>query len=203
MKEYEFELLFQLPDRQGDPEAYIDPLYEAGLDDAMFGTGKPGVIVAMVTREVESAAQAIESAIAQTMKAIPGAQLVEVSPDQVNPTDVAFLLGVSRQAASKLLSRDDAPMPCHMGHHGSASTWNLVTILSWLDETGRAENYGITPEMIEVAATAKRINIARSIEVTPRIASKVVETILRDLPEVQAATREYMAREDSRRPALA
>ena len=81
MNEYEFTLTFTLPGTQDDPAQYLDALFEAGCDDAVAGTGTPGMIALKFNRDANSSANAIESAIRDVMKAIPDASLVEVKPD--------------------------------------------------------------------------------------------------------------------------
>lgn len=43
-REFEFELVFALPEGSLDEEAVLDALYEAGSDDATVGLGKRGAI---------------------------------------------------------------------------------------------------------------------------------------------------------------
>lgn len=81
MKEYDFTLKFDLPDPNEDPDHYVDALYEAGCDDASVGIGQPGRIGLNFIREADSASDAILSAIASVKKAIPGARLIEATPD--------------------------------------------------------------------------------------------------------------------------
>ena len=97
MNEYIFTLTFTLPGTQDDPEQHLDALFEAGCDDAVVGTGTPGTIALEFNRDANSAANAIESAIHDVMKAIPDASLVEAKPDLVGLTDVDEILDCSRQ----------------------------------------------------------------------------------------------------------
>ncbi len=101
MNEYEFTLTFTLPGTQDDPVQHLDALFEAGCDDAVAGTGIPGTISLEFNRDADSATNAVESAIRDVMKAIPGASLVEAKPDLVGLTDVAEILNCSRQNIRK------------------------------------------------------------------------------------------------------
>lgn len=103
MHEYEFTLKFRLPDASADPEQFIDALAEAGCDDAAVGVGQQGRIALAFTRKAASASEAIVSAVQEVRGAIPGVELVEASPDFVGLTDVADLVGCSRQNIRKLM----------------------------------------------------------------------------------------------------
>ena len=123
MNKYEFILTFSLPDVQDDPERYLDALYEAGCDDALIGTGQVGSIALEFVREAESAAAAVNSAIANVKDVIPGAELIEVKPDLVGLTDVAEILKCSRQNIRKyMIGYADFPKPVYTG---TASLWHL------------------------------------------------------------------------------
>jgi hypothetical protein len=92
-------------------------LGEFGCSDALVGVGQPGRIALDFTREGPSAQAAITSALADVKKAIPDGKLVEVSPDLVGLTDVAELVGVTRQNVRKLMlsHAEDFPAPVRDG----------------------------------------------------------------------------------------
>ena len=77
METYNFELSFKLPGVDADGEQYLDALYEAGCDDAMIGVGRRGFIGADFSRESASIELAVESAIQNVEKAIPGVRLID------------------------------------------------------------------------------------------------------------------------------
>lgn len=77
METCNFELSFRLPGVDADGEQYLDALYEAGCDDALIGIGQKGFIGADFSRESASMDLAVESAIRDVEKAIPGAQLID------------------------------------------------------------------------------------------------------------------------------
>src|SRR5690242_12410694 len=89
MSSYEFMLNFNLPQREDEPEKYLDALYEAGCDDATVGIGQFGMIGLDFTRDAATAEEALRSAIKNVQAAIPGANLVQVGPDLVGLTDIA------------------------------------------------------------------------------------------------------------------
>ena len=95
--EYEFVLKFKLDDADSADDDVVERLGAAGCDDATVGIGLPGRIALSFTREASSAKQAILSALEDVKRAIPSAELIEVSPDLAGLTDIAELVGVSRQ----------------------------------------------------------------------------------------------------------
>lgn len=101
--EYTFTLKYQLAEDDRDPDALVERLGEAGCDDALVGIGQPGRLALEFTREAESADTAVRSALADVRRAVASARLIEVAPDLVGLTDVAEIVGVSRQNMRKLM----------------------------------------------------------------------------------------------------
>jgi hypothetical protein len=157
MTEYEFTLRFRLPVDGSDPEQWIDALAQAGCDDALVGVGQPGRIALDFTREAGSAFDAIVSAVQAVQSAIPGAQLVEASPDFVGLTDVADLVGCTRQNIRKLMLGNADTFPAAV-HEGSQAIWHLRPVLEWFSETQKRP---IDPSLIEVSEVTMKVNIAR------------------------------------------
>jgi predicted DNA-binding transcriptional regulator AlpA len=155
--EYIFTLKYQLPDAHGDLQGLVEQLGEQGCDDALVGTGLPGRIALEFTREAGNADAAVRSALDDVRRALPGATLIEVTPDLVGLTDVAALVGVSRQNMRKLmLSHPDSfPLPVH---DGSTSIWHLADVLAWLQARG---GYALTAGLVEVARAALEVNVAK------------------------------------------
>lgn len=83
MQEFEFTLRFRLPAPDTDPESLLPALVAAGCDDATIGIGKRGHLAMTFTRSGSTLAEAIASAIRDVESAIPGAQLVEATPDSL------------------------------------------------------------------------------------------------------------------------
>ncbi|WP_144145708.1 helix-turn-helix transcriptional regulator [Paraburkholderia sp. BCC1884] len=164
--EYVFTLKYQLVAEDCDLDAIVERLGEAGCDDATVGVGQPGRIALFFSREGESAFAALVSALKDIKQAVPSARLVEAGPDFVGLTDVAEIAGVSRQNMRKLMLSHaiDFPPPVH---EGSASVWHLSDILDWLNARG---GYDIQTNVLDVAKSAKQVNLARGTrELEPRL----------------------------------
>jgi predicted DNA-binding transcriptional regulator AlpA len=162
MREYEFTLKFKLQSSNIDPDIYVEQLYESGCDDAVIGTGKKGYIGLNFIRESSSAYEAIASAVRDVKKAIPEANLIEASPDFVGVTDIANLLGCTRQNIQKLISKNDSECPPAI-YGGSHSIWHLANILEWLIEN---KKYSINEyeSLLEIAKTSMTLNLAKQSE---------------------------------------
>jgi predicted DNA-binding transcriptional regulator AlpA len=156
--EYEFELRFKLPTDDADAGDLVERLGEEGCDDALIGIGQPGRIALRFTREAESAKSAIVSALEDVKKAIPAAKLIEAGPDFVGLTDVADMLGMSRQNMRKLMVVHAANFPAPV-HEGSAAIWHLEPVLQWLRSKG---GYDISQAQIDVAHIAMQINLIKA-----------------------------------------
>ena len=164
--QYEFTLKFRLPVDGRDMDALVERLGECGCDDVLVGIGQPGRMALQFSREAPSASEAILSAIADVRRAIPGADLVEAAPDLVGLTDVAELLGVSRQGMRKLMLSHvhDFPSPVY---EGSVCLWHLSDVLLWFD--ARADER-VPTELREVAEVTRQINAStRGPEIQPRM----------------------------------
>lgn len=157
MNEYTFTLKFRLPEPSADPEKFVDALAEAGCDDALVGIGQKGRIALDFIREGSSAFDAIASAVRDVKRAIPGAELVEASPDLVGLTDVAEAIGCTRQNMRKLMVNNFETFPVAV-HEGTTSLWHLVSILDWLRDHQRTQVDGV---LMEIASTNMKLNIAK------------------------------------------
>ncbi|SDQ41872.1 transcriptional regulator, AlpA family [Paraburkholderia fungorum] len=157
--EYVFTLKYRLSAEDCDLDAIVERLGEAGCDDATVGVGQAGRLALLFSREGESAFAALVSALKDVKQVVPSARLVEAGPDFVGLTDVAEVAGVSRQNMRKLMLSHaiDFPPPVH---EGSASVWHLSDILDWLNERG---GYDISADVVDVAKSAKQINLAKEV----------------------------------------
>ena len=155
--EFEFGMKFKIGAEGTDSRELVERLGEAGCDDAVIGTGQPGRIALNFTREARSVKGAIISALRDVKRAIPDAELIEVTPDFVGLTDVAELVGVSRQNMRKLMLAYPTTFPAPV-HEGSASVWHLAHVLKWL--AGRGD-YSVEKPLLDVAAMAMQINLAK------------------------------------------
>ena len=156
MKEFEFTLKFSLPDSTQDPQEYIEALGEADCDDAIIGIGQKGRIALQFTREASDAFSAVTSAINDVKSVIPDAKLVESVPDLVGLTDIAKLMGVTRQYLRKLeTTKINFPQPVHSG---KVSIWHLSNFLEWYEV---AQQKQVNIAIKEVASANMQINIAK------------------------------------------
>ncbi|HAL66823.1 MAG TPA: DNA-binding protein [Pseudomonas sp.] len=156
---YEFTLKFQVSDRH-DIGGLLERLVSHGCDDALVGIGQPGRLALSFVREANSADDAIRSALCDVQRAVPTANLIEATPDLVGLTDVAELIGVSRQNMRKLMlvHSIDFPPPVH---HGRTCLWHLADILAWLQKRG---TYPVRQNVVELAHSAMVINICTAYE---------------------------------------
>lgn len=159
MKEYEFRFKFRLPADLADPEVHEDTLFDNGCDDALIGVGQKGRIALDFCREAESAYDAIYSALTNVKAAIPGAELIEVTPDLVGLTDVAEIIGCSRQNVRKVMQNNQSSFPLPI-HEGSASLWHLSPVLDWFRNN---QNQDIDESLLEVASTTMKVNTAKEL----------------------------------------
>ncbi|WP_348761971.1 DNA-binding protein [uncultured Salinisphaera sp.] len=153
--EYIFTLKYRLNDHDGDEEALIDRLFEAGCDDALPGVGQAGRLALEFVREANSASEALESAIADVRKAINNVEMVEVLPDYAGLTDIAEHVGMSRQNLRKIATKNGAAFPAEI-HEGNPSLWHLSDVLLWLERRG----YAVNTVTREISAVAKDLNTA-------------------------------------------
>ena len=172
--EYEFTLKFMLAPDDADADEIVERLGEVGCNDALVGIGQTGRIALEFTREADSAKQAILTALEEAKDAIPGAKLVEIAPDFVGLSDVAELVGVTRQNMRKLMLAHKESFPVAL-HEGSVVLWHLSPVLKWLEEHA---NYQIKPSLIEVAHMTMQINLAKEANLMERrIQREVVELV--------------------------
>ena len=158
MNEYEFELTFTLADHNDEPESYIESLGES-CTDAVIGIGKKGEISFAFIREDFSAAEAIISAISDIKKVINGVRLVEAKPDIIGLSDIANLIGHSRQYVRKIMLKKNFPAPVHMG---STMLWHLKSLQSVRQLKSKIEE-----SVFEVADFNRNLNIARELVEQP------------------------------------
>jgi hypothetical protein len=158
MKDYEFILKYALPEHASDPEQYLDALYEAGCDDALIGIGLHGRLALDFTRNSTSALAAITSAMQDVKKAIPMSRLIEATPDLVGISDLAALLGHSRQNMRKIVYKSDFPNPMHAG---STPLWHLCPVLDWFKTSDKHEiDEPFIETLKEVSGVNMHVNVA-------------------------------------------
>jgi hypothetical protein len=168
--EYTFTLRYKLADAGQEPDELVERLAEAGCDDALIGIGRRGYLALEFTREAQSALEAFQSALADVTSAIPDAVLVEAAPDFVGLSDIADVIGVTRQNMRKLMlsHADTFPPPVH---GGSTLIWHLDDVLDWLSARGR---YPVPETALETARLLRQLNLARE---SRRLKPDVVQTL--------------------------
>lgn len=168
--EFTFTLKYQLPEHERNSRALVERLGEAGCDDALVGIGRPGRLALEFTRRSPSARHAVRSALGDVKRAIPAATLIEAAPDLVGLTDVAGIVGVSRQNMRKLMLAHAGSFPAPV-HEGSTSIWHLSDLLDWLQTRG---GYELERAMVETANATREVNLAKD-------ARRVARATVRDL----------------------
>ncbi len=156
MTEYRFTLRFSLPSDMSDMNEIAERLYGGGCADALIGVGHPGRVALDFTREASSARDAVMTAIADVTRAIPGALLVEAAPDLVGVTDVADLVGCSRQNIRQLMLSSPGSAPCPV-HEGRQALWHLHPLLDWLVSE---KQYEVSADLVDVSAAIMQVNLA-------------------------------------------
>ena len=154
---YDFTLAFALSRNRSNPENCLDALYEAGCADALVGTGMPGSIALNFSRTANSAEDAIRQAVNDVLTAIPDAELIELKPDLVGISDIAELLGCSRQNIRNLAKGGNSNFPSP-SVSGSVPLWHFYEVANWLLKNSRIK---IKPkaEDVEVAKIAFQKNL--------------------------------------------
>lgn len=155
--EFIFTLKYQLSEQDANHHNIVGRLLAEGCDDAVIGIGLPGRLALEFTREADSAVQTILQAISEIKNVIPSALLIEAAPDLVGLTDVAELVGVSRQNMRKLMLAYPGNFPPPV-HEGKTSLWHLTDILRWLQLRG---SYQIPEAIAEVALATMQVNISK------------------------------------------
>ena len=172
--EYEFTLKFKLSADMTDMDAVVECLGAQGCTDALVGLGQPGYVGLDFAREAEDAQAALLSALEDVQRALPGAVLVEAGPDFVGLTDVADIVGVSRQNMRKLMLAHPGSFPAPV-HEGSASIWHLADVLAWLQAKG---SYSLAMDVLEVACVALQVNVVKEGRRLSRSASDELEALV-------------------------
>jgi len=172
--EYTFTLKYQLADDDRTSDELVERLGAAGCDDALVGIGQPGRLALEFTRNAPDAIKAVLSALSDVRRAVPSARLIEVAPDLVGLTDVAEIVGVSRQNMRKLMLAHPSSFPTPV-HEGSASIWHLADVLTWLQSKG---GYSLTRNVLDVAQVALQVNVAKEGRRLPGLVFKDLDALV-------------------------
>ncbi|WP_142501520.1 DNA-binding protein [Klebsiella sp. 2680] len=103
-----------------------------------------------------------------------GALTIEVAPDWVGLTDVADIIGMSRQNMRKLMLAHPGSFPA-LVHEGSASIWHLADVLTWLQAKGRNS---LGKGVLGVAQIALQVNLAKEGQRLSRSAYSELEALV-------------------------
>lgn len=172
--EYVFVLKYQLALEDDDPGVLVDRLAEGGCDDALVGIGQTGRLALEFSRQAATAEAALRSALADVRAAVPSARLIQVSPDLVGLTDVAEVVGVSRQNMRKLMLAHPGSFPIPV-HEGTTSLWHLADVLVWLRTKG---GYVLPEELLEMARAALQVNVSKESARVPPQVSRELRTLM-------------------------
>lgn len=116
---------------------------------------KPGRrLVVTFERRGPTARKAVAKAIDDVRLAIPDAILQHVGPDLVGLTDLADLLGISRQYMRKLWQMHAYTFPVPV-YEGKLSLWHLSSLLKWVQ---RVQVSAVDDAVWEVAQLARDLN---------------------------------------------
>jgi hypothetical protein len=163
---YDFTLRFALPSERTDMDAVADILYGGGCDDALVGIGRPGSVALDFTRAAHSAREAVMSAISDVTRALPRATLIEAAPDLVGITDVADIVGCTRQNIRQLMAFGTSRVPAP-AREGRPALWHLSLLLNWLAAEKR---YQVDAALLDLADTTMRVNLAlHAIQAEPEL----------------------------------
>jgi len=159
MKTFEFTLHFKLPADRPDPKAWLDALFEAGCDDATVGVGRLGQIALDFSREANTPLKAVSSAIADVKRAIPKGEFISADPDLVGLSEIASLVGMTRQNLQKYATNAIKapavafPSPVVLG---SDAKWRLAEVVPWVL---RIKPGAMTQETAAVSVATAEFNI--------------------------------------------
>ena len=98
------------------------------------------------------------------------AKLVEANPDLVGLTDIAELLGFTRQNMRKLMIRSGAEFPPPV-HDGKPAVWHLSKVLLWLKEK---QTHQIEESLLDIASVSMQCNLLREMtQLDPKMSKKI------------------------------
>lgn len=156
-EEFEFELIFALPEGEHDAFALSDAVFEAGFEDALVGTGHAGLLGIELEAEGDDAESVILDAARALINVLPaGTVLHEVRPDLVSLADVAEKLEVKRQA----LQQRRMPLPVAGGLYRIDEVIAVVVEASKPKNGQRRPRFNLTSaaRWFRAGPAARRVN---------------------------------------------
>jgi len=176
MSDHHFSLILS-----GPVEAKLDDLFEAGCDDATFGS-VDGMAYAEFDREAESLVLAIGSAI-HDVESIADIRVTHVEPDAlVTASEIAERLGRSRESVRLLISGErgagDFPSPIsHLRSRNRLWRWSDVAAWAQLEDVDALESAKL------IAAVNAALELRSSTRLLPTDARKLVASLGRRVAE--------------------
>lgn len=159
MKTYQFTLKYRLTDPALNKDALVAHLREAGCGDAVIGLGTAGRITLSFTRKGKNAEETVYLALDAVKQALPMTELIEASPDLMGASEIAELVGKSRQNIRQMmLANFDFPKPVHEG--ASVTLWHFSEVLEYLRDS---KGYQIDAALLEVSIMAQGVNMAKEL----------------------------------------
>jgi predicted DNA-binding transcriptional regulator AlpA len=171
--EFIFTLRYRLDLEDGDLATLVERLGANGCTDATVGIGHAGRMALEFARDAVSAERAVSSALAEVRSAIPTAHLTEAAPDFVGLTEVAALLGLSRQNMRKLMLAHRSSFPAPV-HEGTTSIWHLADLLAWLEARG----YEFDPGLLELSRVTCAVNLAMEKRRHPGLGTRAFASLI-------------------------
>ena len=175
MGEYQFTLVIS-----GDLEAdaTIDALFEAGCDDATFGT-VDHVGYGDFIREAPGFGEAVRSAIRQ-VESVPDLRVIRIEPDDlVTMTEIAERLGRSRESVRLLVQGTRGPggFPAPVSHLKARSRlWRWSEVAAWAEKVStNAEEHR---ESLFIAAVNAALTLRDSAMALMPEERKLVESLM-------------------------
>jgi len=175
MSDYHFSLILSGDVDSGDVDANLDLLFEAGCDDATFGS-VDATSYAEFDRKADSLALAIGSAI-QNLESVGAIRVVRVEPDAlVTAAEIAERLGRSRESVRLLISGDrgagDFPAPIsHLRTRNRLWRWSDVAMWARLADPDALESAQL------IAAVNAALDLRSSTHSLPNDGRKLVKSL--------------------------
>jgi predicted DNA-binding transcriptional regulator AlpA len=169
MNTYQFTLKYRLADDVADMDALIERLGEAGCTDAVVGIGAAGRVTLQFDREGTSAEEAVYSSLSEIKSALPMTELIEASPDLMGASEIAAVVGKSRQNIRQLmLANSDFPKPVH--ESTSVTLWHLSEVLEYLRIS---KGYEVDEALLDVSIMAQGVNMAKEMMRVQKLDNKL------------------------------
>lgn len=166
MTEYSFTLIIS-----SDVESHLDELFEAGCDDATFGS-VDGIQYADFDRDAETPSGAIASAI-RAVEAVDDLRVLRIEPDDfVTQAQIAKRLRRSRESVRLLIAGKRGPgnFPPPISHlRGRTRLWRWSDVAQWA---------GDDPSLISEARLIAAFNAALELRTAQQPLPQQIRSLL-------------------------